>query len=254
MTDISELHAQALDATGRIVRGVAADRWHAATPCAGWDARALVSHLVAGNLWAAELAAGGTIGGVGSRLDGDLLGDDPAAAYGESAAAAAAVFRRPGALDAPCAVSYGPVPGSVYAGHRFLDVLVHGWDLAVATGQDYALDPHLMDACGQIIEPQLEAFRSAGALGPEVAVPADASAQTRFLALLGRTGCAGSALRCSTECHGHGPELIPGSAARALAGRNRLPRLLRAAARGLDLRQAMADRMTACTLLTRSSA
>jgi uncharacterized protein (TIGR03086 family) len=79
-------------------------------------------------------------------------------------------------------------PGSVYAGHRFLDVLVHGWDLAVATGQDYALDPHLMQACRPIIEPQLEAFRSAGALGPEVAVLAGASAQTRFLALLGRTG------------------------------------------------------------------
>ena len=58
----------------------------------------------------------------------------------------------------------------------------------MATGQDYALDPHLMDACGQIIEPQLEAFRSAGALGPEGAVPTGASTQTRFLALLGRTG------------------------------------------------------------------
>jgi uncharacterized protein (TIGR03086 family) len=188
MTGIAELHAQALDATGRIVGGVPAHRWHAATPCAGWDARALVNHLVSGNLWAAELAAGGTIEGVGSRLDGDLLGDDPAAAYEQSAAAAAAVFRRPGALDAPCAVSYGPVPGSVYAGHRFLDVLVHGWDLAMASGQDYALDPQLMQACRQVIEPQLEAFRSAGALGPEVAVPADASAQSRFLALLGRTG------------------------------------------------------------------
>jgi len=143
---------------------------------------------VSGNLWAAELAAGGTIEGAGSRLDGDLLGDDPATAYEQSAAAAAAVFRRRGALDAPCAVSYGPVPGSVYAGHRFLDVLVHGWDLAMASGQDYALDPQLMQACQQIMEPQLEAFRSAGALGPEVAVPADASTQTRFLALLGRTG------------------------------------------------------------------
>jgi hypothetical protein len=45
-----------------------------------------------------------------------------------------------------------------------------------------------MQACQQVIEPQLEAFRSAEALGPEVAVPADASPQTRFLALLGRTG------------------------------------------------------------------
>jgi uncharacterized protein (TIGR03086 family) len=113
MTDIAELHARALDATGRIVDGVAADRWHAAAPCADWDARGLVNHLVAGNLWAAELAAGGTIEDAGSRLDGDLLGDDPAAAYTASASAAAAVFRRPGALDAPCAVSYGPVPGSV---------------------------------------------------------------------------------------------------------------------------------------------
>jgi uncharacterized protein (TIGR03086 family) len=188
MTNVAELHARALDATGRIVDGVAADRWHAATPCAGWDARSLVNHLVAGNLWAAELAAGGTIEGAGSRLDGDLLGDDPAAAYVVSASAAAAVFHRPGALDAPCAVSYGPVPGSVYAGHRFMDVLVHGWDLAVATGQDHALDPALMQACQQIIEPQLDAFRSAGALAPQVAVPADARTQTRFLAMLGRTG------------------------------------------------------------------
>jgi uncharacterized protein (TIGR03086 family) len=188
MTDIAELHARALDVTGRIVDGVPADRWHAPTPCGDWDARALVNHLVSRNWWAAELAAGRTIDEVGSRLDGDLLGDDPAAAHADSAAAAAAVFRRPGALDAPCAVSYGPVPGSVYAGHRFLDVLIHGWDLAVATGQDYTLDPELMQACRQIIEPQLQAFRSAGAFGPEVAVPAGTSAQTRFLALLGRNG------------------------------------------------------------------
>jgi hypothetical protein len=82
MTGIAELHAQALDATGRIPRGVPADCWHAAAPGAGWDARALVNHLVSGNLRAAEPAAGGTIEGAGSRLDGDLPGDDPAAAHG----------------------------------------------------------------------------------------------------------------------------------------------------------------------------
>ena len=116
MTDIAELHARALDATGRIIGGVATGRWHAATPCAGWDARGLVNHLVAGNPWAAELAVGGTIDGAGSRLDGDLLGDDPAAAYAASASAAAAVFRRPGTLDAPCAVSYGPCPARAMQG------------------------------------------------------------------------------------------------------------------------------------------
>jgi uncharacterized protein (TIGR03086 family) len=188
ITDIAELHAQALDATGRIVAGIAADRWNADTPCDRWDVRALVNHVVAGNLWAAELAAGGTIEGVGDRLDGDVLGPDPAGSYDASAKAAAAVFRRPGALDAPCAVSYGPVPGSVYAGHRFLDVFIHGWDLAAATGQDTALDAGLMQACREVIEPQLEAFRGAGALAGPLPVPAGASDQTRFLAMLGRAG------------------------------------------------------------------
>jgi uncharacterized protein (TIGR03086 family) len=188
MPDIAALHAQALDETGRVVAGIPADRWRSATPCDGWDVRALLNHLVAGNLWAAELAAGGTIAGVGDRLDGDLLGTDPAGAYTRSAGAAADVFRKPGALDAPCAVSYGPVPGAVYAGHRFLDVFVHGWDLAVATGQDADLDPALMQACREVIEPQLAAFRSAGALGAELPTPAGATAQDRFLAMLGRHG------------------------------------------------------------------
>jgi uncharacterized protein (TIGR03086 family) len=186
--DITELHAQALDATGRIVAGIPAGRWHADTPCEGWDARALLNHVVSGNLWAAELGAGETIEGVGDRLDGDMLGADPVGSYATSAKAAAEVFRRPGALDAPCAVSYGPVPGSVYAGHRFLDVFIHGWDLAAATGQGTTLDPDLMRACREVIEPQVEAFRSAGALGAPLPVPPGASDQTRFLAMLGRAG------------------------------------------------------------------
>ena len=188
MTDIAKLHAQALDATGRVVAGIPADRWHADTPCQGWDVRTLLNHVVSGNLWAAELAAGATIESVGDRLDGDVLGSDPAGAYDSSAAAAAAVFRRPGALDAPCAVSYGPVPGSVYAGHRFFDVFIHGWDLATATGQDTTLDPELVEACREVLAPQLELFREAGAIGEVLPVGPAASAQTRFLAALGRSG------------------------------------------------------------------
>jgi uncharacterized protein (TIGR03086 family) len=188
MTGIAELHARALELTGRTVAGIAADRWHACTPCAGWDVHALLNHLVAGNLWAAELAAEATIESVGDRLDGDVLGAEPAGSYAASAQAAAAAFLRPGALDAPCAVSYGPVPGSVYAGHRFIDVFIHGWDLAAATGQDTALDTQLLEACRQVIEPQLELFRAAGALVAELPVPPHATAQTRFLAMLGRSG------------------------------------------------------------------
>ena len=126
--------------------------------------------------------------GAARRAVANLLGADPARSYAASAEAAAAAFLRPGALDAPCAVSYGPVSGSVYAGHRFIDVLIHGWDLATATGQGTALDARLMETCRQIIRPQLETFRRAGALAAELPVPPGATAQTRFLAMLGRSG------------------------------------------------------------------
>src|SRR6266496_3338518 len=99
MADIAELHARALQSTGAIVAGTPPDRWHDSTPCQGWDVHTLVNHVVSGNLWAAELAAGATIDDVGGRLDGDLLGSDPALSYAESAKSAAAAFRRPGGRD-----------------------------------------------------------------------------------------------------------------------------------------------------------
>jgi uncharacterized protein (TIGR03086 family) len=186
MTEITDLHRRALDSTGRVVAGISADQLGLITPDAEWDVHTLLNHVVAGNLWAAELAAGRTIDQVGDRLDGDVIGADPAAAYDRSAESAATVFEAPGALEAPCAVSYGPVPGSVYAGHRFVDVLIHGWDLAKATGQDTSLDPELVEACAQVLEPQVEAFRAAGAIGPAVASGPGDSPQTRLLAMLGR--------------------------------------------------------------------
>ena len=186
MADIARLHRQALDATRSIVAKVEPVQWATPSPCEGWDVHALVNHVVSGNLWAAELAAGRTIEEVGDRFDGDVLGADPLASYDRSAAAAAAIFEAPGALDAPCAVSYGPVPGSVYAGHRFLDVLIHGWDVATATGQEASLDPALVQECFEVVQPQAEMLRASGMFGADVSVGADADAQTRLLALLGR--------------------------------------------------------------------
>jgi uncharacterized protein (TIGR03086 family) len=186
VTDIAQLHRRALDETQRFVAGVAGDQMTNATPCEDWDVRALLNHLVAGNLWAAELGAGATIDGVGTRLDGDLLGGDALGAYDASAKLAAATFEEPGALERPCAVSYGPVPGSVYAGHRFIDVLVHGWDVAEATGQDTTLDPDLVEAAYELLLAEAELVRASGMFGEDLAVPDDADLQTRMLAFIGR--------------------------------------------------------------------
>jgi uncharacterized protein (TIGR03086 family) len=183
---ITDLHRRSLDAGRMLVAGVGPGDWGRPTPDDDWDIRALVNHVVAGNFWAAELAAGRTIAEVGDRLDGDVLGEDPLTAYDASAAAAASAFEAPGALDAACAVSYGPIPGWVYASHRFVDVLVHGWDLAVALGMATDLDPQMVAAALEVVEPVADMLRASGSYGGEVDVPDDADAQTRLLALLGR--------------------------------------------------------------------
>lgn len=186
--DLAQIHRQALSATRKVVAGIKPDQWHNSTPCADWDVRELANHLIAGNWWAAELANGATIADVGDRLDGDVLGTNPLSVYDNSAVAAAAVFEREGAMSAPCAVSYGPVPGSVYCGHRFIDVFIHGWDLAVATGQSTELDPYLVDACLEIVRPQAEMFAGSGVFGEGNLPTVDAtSPQHELLTMLGRT-------------------------------------------------------------------
>ncbi len=185
--DLPTLHEQALARTRRDMAGIRDDQWDASTPCEGWTVRDLANHVVSGNFWAAELAAGKTIEEVGDRLDGDVLGSDPLGAYDQSAQAADAAFRAPGAMEAMCAVSYGPVPGEVYAGHRFLDVLIHGWDLATATGQDTTLPPDLVEGCWAVVEPQRDLILGSGMFGDHHDVPSGADRQASLLSLLGRT-------------------------------------------------------------------
>lgn len=186
VSDIVDFHARACADTQRCVDAIEDGQWHDPTPCGDWDVRELLHHVVYGNLWVAPLMEGEAIEQVGDRFEGDVLGDDPIGASRASFATAADAFRAPGALDRPAAVSYGPIPGARYASHRFLDVLVHGWDLAKATGQDTALDDDLVAACWQIVEAERELFAASGMFDDAVTVADDAPLQTRLLAALGR--------------------------------------------------------------------
>ena len=185
MVSVEALHRAALEHTRAYVEGLGPEHWSQPTPCEGWDVRELVNHIVAGNWWAAELADGATIAEVGDRLDGDTLGEDPLKSYEASAQAAASAFEEPGALERPCAVSYGPVPGSVYAGHRFLDVLIHGWDLAKATGQSTTLPPDLISGAREVLDPQLDMLRASGEFGDDLS-GGSADPQAALLGLVGR--------------------------------------------------------------------
>jgi uncharacterized protein (TIGR03086 family) len=180
--NLPEVHRKALRATGDIVGRITPDQLDASTPCEDYDVHGLLQHLISGNYWVAPLVEGKTIEEVGDRLDRDYSIED----YGPSAEEANAAFSGPGAMEKPVAVSYGPVPAEVYAGHRFIDVLIHGWDLAKGTGQDTTLDPELVEACFEVINPQLDLLKASGMFGTEIAVPDDADPQTKLLALLGR--------------------------------------------------------------------
>ena len=102
-----QLYARAMAATLRIVEHVPADRWHAPTPCTEWDARQVANHIISENLWAGELFQGKTVAEVGSTLDGDLTGEDPATAYRRSVEVARKAVEAPGAMEATCRLSFG---------------------------------------------------------------------------------------------------------------------------------------------------
>ncbi|HEX9681733.1 MAG TPA: TIGR03086 family metal-binding protein [Acidimicrobiales bacterium] len=161
-------------------------QWDSPTPCEGWTVRDLVNHVVAGNFWAAELVGGRTIGDVGDAYDGDVLGDQPSSVVEKSTASAVSAFRAPGAMTASCAVSYGPVPGKVYCGHRIVDLVGHAWDLATATGQDATREAAHVAACLEILEPQFELLAASGLFGGATDPGASAEPQARLLSMLGR--------------------------------------------------------------------
>jgi uncharacterized protein (TIGR03086 family) len=181
-----ELYVRAMRATRAYLNAVGAQHWHDPTPCTEWDLKQVANHIVGENLWAAELFPGKTIAEVGTRLDGDLAGDDPAAAYAASVDAATAAVSAPGAMEATCHLSFGDFSGSDYAAQLMLDTLVHGWDIAKASGQDTRLDQELVAACLPVATQLATQFRSAGVFGEDLPVPAEADAQTRLLAVLGR--------------------------------------------------------------------
>jgi uncharacterized protein (TIGR03086 family) len=106
--------------------------------------------------------------------------------YEVSARAADAAWRIEGVLADPVAVSYGPVPGEVYLGHRYIDVLVHGWDLAAATGQDRTLPLALVEVLWDVIEPQMEMVVGSGAFGSDHETDDGDDLQSKVLHLLGR--------------------------------------------------------------------
>ncbi|GAA2808112.1 maleylpyruvate isomerase family mycothiol-dependent enzyme [Kitasatospora paracochleata] len=184
--ELLRLYAAALDRFGQLVVAAGAGQWAAATPCTDWTVRDVVNHLTVEQLWVPAMLAGSTVAEVGDRFDGDVLGDDPAAAWSDAAEAARRAFAEPGALERTVHLSYGDRGAYGYCREMTVDAVVHAWDLAVGLGEDSAMAPDAAEFVLAEITPYADKLPASGVFAPAVPVPVGADAQTRLLGMMGR--------------------------------------------------------------------
>jgi uncharacterized protein (TIGR03086 family) len=180
--------AGALDQTGAIIAAVRPEQAALPTPCRAWDVRGLVNHVVQDVQHFTAMVSGAPW----EPDDVDVIGDDWARAYRTAADALLAAWGREGALDGTVQLPFGPMPAAWCVGQQISDLVVHGWDIATATGQPTDLDPELgqeaLEWARQNLQPQFRGDEESGhSFGPEVSIPDDAPLHDRLAAFFGRT-------------------------------------------------------------------
>lgn len=174
-----------------LVAGVPDDLLDAPTPCPGYTVGDLVEHVGGGSLAfrGAAVKDTGDATSQGPSGDASRLSDDWRTRIPRDLAALADAWRDPDAWTGMTKAGGVDLPGDV-AGLVALDELViHGWDVARATGQAYDCDAASLEAVlgfvSQFSGPGQEEAR-AGLFGPVVEVPDDAPLLDRVIGLTGR--------------------------------------------------------------------
>lgn len=187
MGEIAERYRRRAEQFERKVAAVRPDQWANQSPCEKWSARDVVDHVV--------MMHGVMIMPVGRTL---AAADDPLTAFQQARAAVEAVLDDPALSAQPCETPTGQMTVEDQIDQVVSDDLVlHGWDLARATGQDDTMDPvdveRLWTSTSAIPSDVMEKYRTPDAFGPgievfgaEVTVPEDAPLQDRLLGYIGR--------------------------------------------------------------------
>lgn len=117
-----------------LVRDLTPADLDAATPCTAWDVRTVVAHQIAAVRRAAVVGQGGAPMDVPLVLEG-IADDELADRYAEELAVCRAVWADDAMLDRSFPAPWGEVPGRGAVGGWAKEPMVHGWDIAVATGR-----------------------------------------------------------------------------------------------------------------------
>jgi len=165
----------------RRIEGVPPDGWERPAPCEGWVARDVVRHLVE---WMPSLY----FGSIGRDVPGVPSVDvDPVAAWSAVDDAIQAALDDPATAQLATETRAGSMTfDALVEMTGLMDLLVHTWDLARATGQDETLDRVEVGNFLPGLEQWGEAMVASGHFGPPTPVADHADEQTRLLAFTGR--------------------------------------------------------------------
>ena len=174
----------------RVTAGVRDDQLGLPTPCGGSTVADLLDHVdglsvafrAAASKEPLEVASS-TPSADGSRLSGDWR-----TRIAERLDALADAWRDPVAWTGTTQAGGVDLPGEV-AGLVALDeVVVHGWDIAVATGQQLDCEPAVLEGAYAFVSAAVAESPGGtpGLFGPPVPVPEDAPLLDRLLGLAGR--------------------------------------------------------------------
>ncbi len=144
-TDPRPLYREALTWTTGLIENVREDQLTASTPCADFDVRTMLGHLVATVERARVIGEGGDPATVPLVVT-DIPDEGYADAYRSAADRMWPVWTDDSRLDATVTAPWGTVPGRAAIWGYINETLVHGWDLAVATGQPSETRPELAEA------------------------------------------------------------------------------------------------------------
>jgi len=183
--ELITLHRRAVEQWAARVAAVKNNQWVDPTPCTEWSVRELVNHVVAEELWTAPLLRGATVQEVGSQFDGDVLGEDPLARARTGADEAVAIVDAVVPDGGRVQLSYGEEDMGEYVRQLCADHLIHGWDLAAATGGDTSMAPELVAEVAAWFADREAMYRSGGAVGPRPTSAGDP--QSELLASFGRS-------------------------------------------------------------------
>jgi len=177
-------------AVQQLVDGIRADQWSAPTPCTDWDVRQLMHHVANGNVVFAGVADGTRPSGPVTPEERavDRLGDDPAAGFRATGERMHDAFVIPGFLESRVETPMlGEQEGTTIVHMRINELLIHGWDLARATGQPDGLPDDLAEGALQMWQTRLaDRPREGMPFGTPTTVADDARAIDRLAAFLGR--------------------------------------------------------------------